>query len=104
MDSAAYVTKMYSHLVEVATRHSQVSTRPGYTVITHRMTDASPYRTIGTASSKPRLEAMGPEFTSLSTRILTFLPCRSCVVTDSKLPKVNTESKSLLACHLSRLL
>jgi hypothetical protein len=29
MDSAAYVTKTYSRLVEVATRHSQVSTRPG---------------------------------------------------------------------------
>jgi hypothetical protein len=64
MDSAAYVTKTYSHLVEVATRHSQVSTRPGYTVVTHRTTDVSPYHTIGTASSKPRLEATGPEFTS----------------------------------------
>jgi hypothetical protein len=59
MDSAAYVTMMYSRLAEVATRHSQVSTRPGYTVMTCRTTNVSPYRTIGTASSKPHLEAMG---------------------------------------------
>jgi hypothetical protein len=30
---------MYSHLAEVATRHSQVSTRPGYAVVTGRATD-----------------------------------------------------------------
>jgi hypothetical protein len=66
VDSAAYVTKTYSCLVEVVTRHSQVSTRPGYVVVTHRTTDVSPYRTIRTASSKPRLEAMGPESTSPS--------------------------------------
>jgi hypothetical protein len=39
---------------------------------------------IGTASSKPHLEAMGLEFTSPGGRILTFLPCRKCVVTESK--------------------
>jgi hypothetical protein len=74
VDSAAYVTRTYSHLVEVATKYSQVSTLPRYAVVTHRTTDVSPYRTIEVASSKPRLRAMGPEFTSLGTRILTFLP------------------------------
>jgi hypothetical protein len=74
MDSAAYVTRMYSRLVEVATRHSHVSTSPGHAVVTHRTTDVSPYRTIATASIKPHLETMGPEFTSLDTMILTFLP------------------------------
>jgi hypothetical protein len=64
---------MYSRLVEVVTRYPQVSTRPGYAVVTHRTTDVSPYRTIGTASSKPRLEATGLESTSPNTRILTFL-------------------------------
>jgi hypothetical protein len=63
-----------------------------------------PYCMIGTASSKPRLEATGPESTSLSTRMLTFLPWCRCVVTESKLRKVNTEIKSLLVCHLSILL
>jgi hypothetical protein len=62
------------------------------------------YWTIGTASSKPRLEATWPEFTSPDMRILIFLPWRRCVVAKSKLQKVNTESKFLLACHLSRLL
>jgi hypothetical protein len=74
MDSTIYITKTYSRLVEVATRHSQVSTRPGYVVMTRRTTDVSPYRVIGTASSKPHLEATGLEFTSPGTRILTFLP------------------------------
>jgi hypothetical protein len=50
------------------------STRPTYAVVTRRTTNVSPYRTIGTASSKPHLEATGPEFTSPDTRILTFLP------------------------------
>jgi hypothetical protein len=63
MDSAAYVTRTYPRLAEVATRHSQVSTRPGYAIVTRLTTDISPYRTIETASSKPRLEATGPEFT-----------------------------------------
>jgi hypothetical protein len=66
--------------------------------------DVSLYRTIGTASSKPRLEATGPEFTSPGTRILTFLPWHRCVIAENKLQILNTESKSLLACHLSRLL
>jgi hypothetical protein len=66
--------------------------------------DVSPYRTIWTASSKPYLEATGPEFTSPRTRILTFVPWRRCIVAKSKLQNVNTENKSLLACHLSRLL
>jgi hypothetical protein len=88
----------------VATRHSQVSTHPGYAVVTHRTTNVSPYRMIGTTSSKPRLEALGPEFTSPGGRILTFLPWCRRDVTKSKLQKVNTESKSLLACHLSKLL
>jgi hypothetical protein len=52
------------------------------------------YRTIETASSKPRLEAMGPKFTSSGTRILTFLPWRRCVIAESKshvnLPPVKT--------------
>jgi hypothetical protein len=74
MDNAAYVTRTYSRLVEVATRPSQVSTRLGYAVVTHRTTDVSPYRMIGTTSNKPRLKAMGPKFTSPDTRILTFLP------------------------------
>jgi hypothetical protein len=78
--------------------------RPRYVVVTRRTTDVSSYRTIGTASSKPHLEATGLEFTSPGTRILTFLPWHRCVVTGSKLRKVNTESKSLLACHLLRLL
>jgi hypothetical protein len=30
---------MYSRLAEVAIRDSQVSTRPGYVVVTHRTTD-----------------------------------------------------------------
>jgi hypothetical protein len=89
MDSAAYVTRTYSRLVEVATRHSQVSTRPGHTVVTRRMMDISTYRTIGTTSSKPHLEATGSEFTSPGTRILTFLPWRRCVVAKKKIQKVN---------------
>jgi hypothetical protein len=104
MDNAAYITRMYSLLVEVATRHSQVSTYPGYAVVTRRTMDVSPYRMIGAASSKPRLEAIGPEFTSPGIMILTFLRSRRCIVAKSKLQKVNTESKSLLAYHLSRLL
>jgi hypothetical protein len=56
--------RTYSHLVEVATRHSQVSTRPGYAVMARRTTDVDPYHTIGTASSKPHLEATGSEVTS----------------------------------------
>jgi hypothetical protein len=71
MDIATYIIRMYSRLVEVATRHPQVSTRPRYAVVTHRTTDVSPYRVIGTASRKPRLEATGSEFTSPDTRILT---------------------------------
>jgi hypothetical protein len=39
MDSDTYVTKMYSRLTEVVTRHSQVSTRPGYAVVTSRTMD-----------------------------------------------------------------
>jgi hypothetical protein len=104
VDIAAYVTRTNSRLVEVATRHSQDSTRPGYAVVTHRTADVSPYRTIGTSSSKPCLGATGPGFTSPGRRIHTFLPWRRCVVTKSKLQKVITESKSLLACHLVRLL
>jgi hypothetical protein len=73
VDSAAYVTKMYSRLVEVATRHPKVSTRPTYAVVTHHTMDVSPYRTIGTASSKPHLEATGSESTSPGTRILTLV-------------------------------
>jgi hypothetical protein len=60
--------------MEVVTRHSQVSTHPRYAVVTHRTMDVSPYHTIGTDSSKPHLEAMGLESTSLGMRILTFLP------------------------------
>jgi hypothetical protein len=74
MDSATYVTRMYSRLAEVATRHSHVPTRPWYAVVTHRTTDISPYHMIGTASSKPHLEATGPEFMSPGGRTLTFLP------------------------------
>jgi hypothetical protein len=77
---------------------------PWYAVVTHHMTDVSPYRTIETASNKPRLEATGPGFTSSGTRILIFLHWRRCVIVKSKLQNVNTESKSLLACHLLRLL
>jgi hypothetical protein len=80
------------------------STHPRYALVTRRTTDCSPYCMIGTASSKPRLKATGPEFTSPDRRILTFLPWRSCVVIKSKLQKVNIESKFLLTCHLSRLL
>jgi hypothetical protein len=90
-----YVTRTYSYLLEVATRHSQVSTHPRNAVMTHHTTDVSPYHTIGIASSKPLLEVMGGlEFTSPSRRILTFLPCHRCVI---------IESKSLLPCHPSRL-
>jgi hypothetical protein len=87
MDNAAYSTRMYSRLVEVATRYPQVSTHPEYAVVTRRLMDVSPYRTIGTALSKPRLEVTGPEFTSPGTRILTFLPWHRCVVTESKYRK-----------------
>jgi hypothetical protein len=89
MDSAAYVTKTYSRLAKMATRHSQVSARPAYVVVTRRTMDVSPYRTIGTASSKPRLEAMGLKFISLSGKILSFLPWCRCVVRKRKLQKVN---------------
>jgi hypothetical protein len=89
VDSAAYVIRTYSHLTEVAIRHSWVSTRPRYAVVTRRTTDVSPYRMIGTVSSKPRLEATGLEFTSPSMRILTFLPWCRCVVVKNKLQKVN---------------
>jgi hypothetical protein len=104
VDNTTYVTGMYSCLTEVVRRHSQVSTHPGYMVVTHHMTNCSPYRMIGTTSSKPHLEAMGPGLTSPGGRILTFLPWCRCVVTISKLQTVNKESKSLLAYHLSRLL
>jgi hypothetical protein len=63
----------YSRLVEVVTRHSQVSTRPGYAVVACHTTNVSPYRTIGTASSKSRIEATEPEFTSPGTMILTLV-------------------------------
>jgi hypothetical protein len=53
----------------------------GYAVVTRRTMDR-PYRTIETASNKPRLEVTGPESTSLGTRILTFLPSRRYVVTE----------------------
>jgi hypothetical protein len=99
MDSAAYVTKTHSRLVEVATRHSQGSTRPGYMVVTHRTTDVSPYRTIGTASSKPRTEATVRNPHHLARG---YLP--SYLGVGALLQKVNTKSKSLLACHLLRLL
>jgi hypothetical protein len=56
----------------------------GTWVVTHRTTDISPDRTIGTASSKPHLEPTGAEFTSPDGRILTFLPCRRYIVTESK--------------------
>jgi hypothetical protein len=58
----------------VATRYSHVSTRPGYAVVTHRTMDYSPYLMIVTTSSKPRLEVIGPGFTSPDGRILNFLP------------------------------
>jgi hypothetical protein len=89
VDNTAYVIRMYLCLVEVATKHSQISTHHGYAVVTRRTMNSSPYHTIETASSKPHLEAMGPGFTSPSGRIFTFLPCRSCIVTKSKLQKVN---------------
>jgi hypothetical protein len=47
---------------------------------------------------------MGLKFTSPSGRNLTFLPWSRCIVTESKLQKVDTESKSLLAWHMLRLL
>jgi hypothetical protein len=78
--------------VEVATRHPEVSIHLGYAVLTCHMTDVNPYRMIGTASSKHRLEATGPKFISPGTRILTFLPWRRCVVAKSKLQKVNPVS------------
>jgi hypothetical protein len=102
--NAAYVTRMYSRIAEVAIRHSQVCTRLGYAVVTRHTTDVSPYHTIGTASSKPRLGATGTEFTSPETRMLTILPWRRCVIIESTWQKVNTESKSLLSYHLLILL
>jgi hypothetical protein len=68
------------------------------------MTDCSPYRSIETGSSKSRLEATSSGFTSPGVRILIFLPWRRYVIIKSKLWKVNTKNKSMLACHLSRLL
>jgi hypothetical protein len=85
MDNAAYIIRMYSRLVEVATKYPQVSTRPEYVIMTCRTTDLSPYCMIGTTSSKPCLEATGPKFTSPGGRTLNFLPCRRCIVTESKL-------------------
>jgi hypothetical protein len=73
MDSAAYITRTYSHLAEVATKDSQVATHPGYVVVTYRMMNVSPY-----------LEAMGPEFTSPGRRILTILSYHRCVITENK--------------------
>jgi hypothetical protein len=102
--NAAYVTRTYSRLAEVAIRHSQVCTLLGYAVMTRHTTDVSPYHMIGTASSKPRLETTGPEFSSPDTRILTILPWRRYVVIESTWQKVNTESKSLLSYHLLILL
>jgi hypothetical protein len=100
VDSAAYVTRTYSRLPKVATKHSQIATHPGYAVMTRRMTDCNLYHMIGTVLKQPRLEGTGPGFTSPGERILTFLPWRRCIVTKSKLPKVNTKSKSLYG-HLS---
>jgi hypothetical protein len=74
MDNTAYVTRTYLCLAEVATKHSQVSTRLGYAVVTGHTTDVSAYHMIGTASSKPHLEATGPGLTSPRRRIHTFLP------------------------------
>jgi hypothetical protein len=54
-----------------------------------------PYRMIGTVLKETSSWGTGPGFTTPSGRILTFLPCPWCVV---------TESKPLLACHLLRLL
>jgi hypothetical protein len=85
VDSAAYVKRVYSRLTEVAIRLSQVSTRPRYTVMTRCTMDCSLYHTIGTVLKQPRLEGMGPGFTSPGGRILTFLPWRRCVITKSKL-------------------
>jgi hypothetical protein len=42
MENVAYITRMYSHLAEVATRYSYVFTRPRCAVMTHRMTDTQP--------------------------------------------------------------
>jgi hypothetical protein len=66
--------------VEVATRHSQVSTRPVYAVMTRCMTDCNLYRTIGTVLKQHCFKGTGPEFTSPSGKRLTFLPWRSCVM------------------------
>jgi hypothetical protein len=84
-----HVIRTYSRLAEVTIRHSHISICPEYTVVTDHTTYVSPYRMIGTGSSKPHLEATGPEFTSPDMRILTFLPLRRCIFTKSKLQKVN---------------
>jgi hypothetical protein len=42
MDSASYVIRMYAHLALVATRHSHVSTRPEYALVTSRTMDTQP--------------------------------------------------------------
>jgi hypothetical protein len=39
VDNAAYVTITYSHLAELAARHSYVSTSPKCAVVTHHTTD-----------------------------------------------------------------
>jgi hypothetical protein len=56
MDHAEVATRTYSRLAEVATRHCQVSTRPGYAVVTRRTTDCNLYRTIVTVLKQPHLE------------------------------------------------
>jgi hypothetical protein len=66
--------------------------------------DCNLYHTIGIILKQPRLEGRGSGFTSPSGRRLTILPWRMCVVTKIKLQKANIERKSVLACHLLRLL
>jgi hypothetical protein len=71
MDSTAYVIRTYSRLTEVATRHSEVYTRPGYTVMTHHMIDYNLYHMTGTVLKQHHLKRTGLGFTSSGGRILT---------------------------------
>jgi hypothetical protein len=47
--------------MELGTRHSQVSTRPGYAVVTSLTMDCSPYRTIVTFLKQASSWGVGSE-------------------------------------------
>jgi hypothetical protein len=105
VDSTAYVTRTYSRLADVATRHSQVSSHPGYAVVTSHTTDIQPLpHDMDCPQVSLILRGRVQDSRYPGGRILTFLPHHRCIITESKLHKVNTETKPQLACHQLRLL